>query len=119
MLHPYLDPSFGPEDPEDFGRPGYKYDPNNPYMWFIIPYLDTDNDGKVSVRDLYDSRVVEILRSIFDGLDVNGNGVVEKLESNSTPSRLISALADIRLEPILKQHSCFGDTRGQRLVCRH
>ena len=55
---------------EDLGRPGYQYDPTNPYLWFVIPYLDTDNDGKVSVGDLYDGRVVEVLQSIFDGLDV-------------------------------------------------
>ena len=81
MLRPFIDPSFGPEDPKDYGRPGYPYDPTNPYWWFVIPYLDSDNDGKVSVGELYDGRVVEILRSIFDGLDVNGNGVLEKLEA--------------------------------------
>ena len=50
-------------------------------MAFLIPYLDSDNDGKVSVWELYDGRVVEILQSIFDGLDVNENGVLEKLEA--------------------------------------
>ena len=54
---------------EDLGRPGYQYDPTNPYLWFFIPYLDTDNDGKVSVGDLYDGRVV------------SGNGVLEKSEA--------------------------------------
>ena len=79
LLRPYIDPSFGPEDPN---APGYwQYDPTNPYLWFVIPYLDTDNDGKVSVGELYDGRVVEVLRSIFDGLDVNGNGVLEKSEA--------------------------------------
>ena len=55
---------------EDLGRPGYQYDPTNPYLWFFIPYMDTDNDGKVSVGDLYDGRVV------------SGNGVLEKSEAN-------------------------------------
>ena len=81
MLRPFIDPSFGPEDPKDIGRPGYQYNPNNPYLWFLIPYLDTDNDGKVSVWELYHLRVVQILRNIFDGLDVDGNGVLENSEA--------------------------------------
>merc|ERR1719209_878760 len=89
LLRPYIDPSFGPEDPKDLGRPGYQYNPTNPYLWFLIPYLDTDNDGKVSVGELYDGRVVEILRSIFDGLDANGNGVLEK--SEAIPENLFGA----------------------------
>ena len=61
MLRPYIDPSW------DLG---YQYDPtNNPYLWFAIPYLDTDNDEKVSVGDLYDGRFV------------SGNGVLEKSEA--------------------------------------
>ena len=62
--------------------PSYQYfDPNDPYPWFLIPYLDTNKDGEVSVWEFYDGRVVQILRSIFEGLDVNGNGVIEKLEA--------------------------------------
>jgi len=57
------------------------YDPNDPTELFAFTYLDSDNDGKLSVEELYDGRVVEILRSIFDGLDVNGNGVLEKSEA--------------------------------------
>ena len=68
-IRPYIDPS------------NKFYDPNDLNVAFVIPYLDSDNDGKVSVWELYDGRVVEILQSIFDGLDVNGNGVLEKLEA--------------------------------------
>ena len=36
------------------------------------------------------------------------NGVVERLESKSTPSRFISGAADIELEPISIWHFCWG-----------
>ena len=57
------------------------YDSNDPEKLFTFTYLDSNNDGKLSVGELYDGRVVEILRSIFDGLDVNWNGVLEKSEA--------------------------------------
>jgi len=69
MLRFYIDPSDDRSDP---------YSPN---LWFLIPYLDSDKDGKVTVGELYEGRVVGILRSIFDGLDVNGNKVLEKSEA--------------------------------------
>jgi len=59
----------------------YHNDQYDPYLWFLIPYLDSDKDGKVSVGEFYEGKVVEILRSIFDGLDVNGNKVLEKSEA--------------------------------------
>jgi hypothetical protein len=68
-IRPYIDPSH------------QYYDPNDLNVLFVISYLDSDNDGKVSVGELYDGRVVGILQSIFDGFDVNGNGVLEKLEA--------------------------------------
>ena len=68
LILPYIHHSFGPEYSKHYGL-------------FVIPYLDSDTDGKVSVWELYDGMVVEILQSIFDGLDVNGNGVLEKLEA--------------------------------------
>jgi len=69
LIRPYIDPT------------NYLFDPNELQVAFFFPYLDTNKDGKVSVWEVYDGRVVEILRSIFDGLDVNGNGVLEKSEA--------------------------------------
>ena len=80
MLRPFIDPSFGPKDPKDPPQ-DYQHDPNDPYLWFVIPYLDSDKDGKVSVFEFYNGRAVEILRSIFDGLDVNQNNLLEKSEA--------------------------------------
>ena len=80
MLRPFIDPSFGPKDPKDPPQ-DYQHDPNDPYLWFVIPYLDSDKDGKVTVFEFYNGRAVEILRSIFDGLDVNQNNLLEKSEA--------------------------------------
>ena len=80
MLRPFIDPSFGPKDPKDPPQ-DYQHDPSDPYLWFVIPYLDSDKDGKVSVFEFYNGRAVEILRSIFDGLDVNQNNLLEKSEA--------------------------------------
>ena len=39
-------------------------------------------------------------------------GIVVKFESKSTPSKLISGVAEIMLEPILIWQVCFGDIRS-------
>ena len=72
MFRPYIDSSY-------YERPGYIVT-TIPYLWFAVPKLDEDNDGKVSAQELYDP-IVGILRSIFDGFDVNRNGVLEKSEA--------------------------------------
>merc|ERR1712222_189256 len=55
-------------------------DPNRLVLWFGVPYLDFDGDGTVRVYE-FDERVLQILRGIFNGLDVNGNNVLEKSEA--------------------------------------
>ena len=52
--------------------------------WWIAlwpSYLDADRDGKVTIHEFYDMKIVQILRIIFDGLDANGDGVVKQHEA--------------------------------------
>ena len=48
----------------------------------LLPfYLDADRDGKGSIQEFYDVKVVQVLRILFDGLDVNSDGLVKKNEA--------------------------------------
>ena len=52
--------------------------------WWIAlwpSYLDADRDGKSSIQEFYDVKVVQVLKIIFDGLDVNDDGLVKKNEA--------------------------------------
>merc|ERR1719180_636015 len=62
-------------------------DPNDLHLWFGIPYMDTEQDGRVTIEEFY-ARVVQILSRIFYGLDVNGNKGLEK--SEAIPENLFS-----------------------------
>ena len=95
MFRPYIDSSY-------YERPGYIVT-TIPYLWFAVPKLDEDNDGKVSAQELYDS-IVGILRSIFEGFDVNRNGVLEK--SEAIPENLFPA-------PVCSKHH-----HGDLSTCR-
>ena len=45
-------------------------------------YLDAlDRDGKGSIQEFYDVKVVQVLRIIFDGMDLNRDGLVKKNEA--------------------------------------
>ena len=44
-------------------------------------YLDANRDGKGSIQEFYDVKVVQVLRIIFDGLDVNSDGLVKQNEA--------------------------------------
>jgi len=44
-------------------------------------YLDVDRDGKSSMQEFYDMKVVQILKIIFEGLDVNSDGLVKQDEA--------------------------------------
>merc|ERR1719430_2709981 len=52
--------------------------------WWVThfpSYLDADRDGKSSIQEFYDVKVVQVLRIIFAGLDVNNDGLVKKNEA--------------------------------------
>merc|ERR1712013_478732 len=42
----------------------------------LVSYFDVNKDGKVSIREFYDIKVVGLLNIIFDGFDKNGDGRV-------------------------------------------
>ena len=69
--------------------------------WWIAhfpSYLDTNRDGKGSIQEFYDVKVVQVLRIIFDGLDVNSDGLVKQNEA-----RLESFLRPIFLRSIAQE----------------
>ena len=47
-----------------------------------VSYFDADKDGRVTVQEFYDIKVVKVLRRIFDGFDKNNDGVVDKSEAS-------------------------------------
>ena len=52
--------------------------------WWIThfpSYLDADRDGKSSIQEFYDVKVIQVLRIIFTGLDVNRDGLVKRNEA--------------------------------------
>lgn len=56
------------------------------FWWsaMLFDYFDADMDGKVTVQEFYDIKIVKLLQRIFDGLDKNNDGVVEKSEASLT-----------------------------------
>ena len=50
----------------------------------LIDYWDADKDGKVTIQEFYDIKIVKLLRMFFDGLDKNNDGIVEKSEASLT-----------------------------------
>jgi len=51
------------------------------WVYPLLSYLDADRDGKVTIHEFYDMKIVQILKIIFDGLDANGDGVVKQHEA--------------------------------------
>ena len=51
------------------------------WIYPLLSYLDADRDGKVTIHEFYDMKIVQILKIIFDGLDANGDGVVKQHEA--------------------------------------
>ena len=50
-------------------------------LTFIPSYFDVNGDGTGFLREFYDKRVVKILKMIFEGLDVNRDGLVTQEEA--------------------------------------
>ena len=63
---------------ETFGR----HFPFDTLLFSLIPsYFDVNEDGTGFLREFYDRRVVKILKMIFEGLDVNRDGLVKQEEA--------------------------------------
>ena len=52
-------------------------------LTFIPSYIDVNEDGTGFLREFYDQRVVKILKMIFEGLDVNKDGLVTQEVAHS------------------------------------
>ena len=65
-----------------------------PPRFAFLPYLDENRDGKVTIQEFYDLNFVKIMRHVFDGLDADGDGVVQKDEAN--------LMSFLRVSPVRK-----------------
>merc|ERR1719234_1837624 len=75
---------------QDFLNPDLLHGGENKPVWVyqlhpvVMSYLDSDEDGKVSIREFYDLKIVHLLKMIFDGLDANNDGTVDMSEASLT-----------------------------------
>ena len=65
-----------------------------PPRFAFLPYLDENRDGKVTIQEFYDLKFVKIMQHVFDGLDADGDGVVQKDEAN--------LMSFLRVSPVRK-----------------
>ena len=58
------------------------FHPDFSLLFSLIPsYFDVNGDGTGFRQEFYDKRVVKILKMIFEGLDVNRDGLVKQEEA--------------------------------------
>lgn len=82
--------------------------------WWVTlfpSYLDADRDGRGSIQEFYDVKVVQVLRIIFDGLDVNSDGLVEQKEA-----RLNSFLRPIFLRSLTQELFDYLDNNNDNQI---
>ena len=78
------------------------------WLTLFPAYLDANRDGKGSIQEFYDVKVVQVLRIIFDGLDVNSDGLVKQNEA-----RLESFFRPIFLRSIAQELFDYLDKKIQ------
>ena len=77
----------------------------------LLAYLDADKDGTVSIQEFYDVKAVHILKMLFDGLDVNKDGLVKQREA-----RLESFLRPTFLRTIIQEIFDFLDANNDNEI---
>ena len=86
----------------------------------LVSYLDADKDGKVTIQEFYDIKIVKLLQRIFDGFDKNNNGVVDKSEASVTsllrPAFFRSLVEEIF--PVLDVNKDNTLSLGDVTICR-
>ena len=76
-----------------------------------MAYLDADKDGTVSIQEFYDLKAVHILKMLFDGLDVNKDGLVKQREA-----RLESFLRPTFLRTVIQELFDFVDVNNDNEI---
>ena len=82
--------------------------------WWIAlwpSYLDADRDGKGSIQEFYDVKVVNALKIIFDGLDINSDGLVKQNEA-----RLESFFRPVFLRSFAKEFFDYLDKNNDNQI---
>ena len=103
-----LDKSLWDDEEEDGPRSEHKG------VWWVYPllsYLDADKDGTVSIQEFYDLKAVHILKMLFDGLDVNKDGLVKQREA-----RLESFLRPTFLRTVIQELFDFVDVNNDNEI---
>ena len=79
--------------------------------WFLVPYLDANGDGKVSVVEFVDKKMAMIMRSIFDGLDRDKDGRVDMSEAT------LESLLNVRfIQAVVKEAFDLLDVNDDQLI---
>ena len=76
-----------------------------------MSYLDADKDGKVSIHEFYDIKIVHLLRFLFDGLDANNDGTVDMSEASLT-----SLFRPAFLRSVTEELFDFADVNNDNMI---
>ena len=84
---------------------------NETIPWFLVPYLDTNGDGKVSVVEFVDKKMAMIMRSIFDGFDRDKDGRVDMSEAT------LESLLNVRfIQAVVKEAFDLLDVNNDNMI---
>ena len=79
--------------------------------WFLVPYLDANGDGKVSVVEFVDKKMTVIMRSIFNGFDRNKDGRIDMSEAT------LESLLNVRfIQAVVKEAFDLLDVDDNNLI---
>ena len=84
---------------------------NETVPWFLVPYLDSNGDGTVSIVEFVDEKMATLMRILFDGFDKNKNGQVELSEAT------LESLFNVQFVQVLvKETFAIFDVNNDNLI---